>query len=116
MVVLPVKGGVDIILVQEYLAPRVTYADIPNMQLVTLLYHIVIDTLHINWIEFVHVVIESPRFMIVMHVSEGVYEYVSFLVQQDKIYRDEENTVDKMPNLLEEDHNEVADAPADNIF
>jgi len=55
------KGGVDIILLQEYLTPRVTYADVPDVRPVTLLSHSVKGTWHVNWIVFVHRFIEGPR-------------------------------------------------------
>ena len=80
----PMKCGVDIFLVQEYLVPRVTYADALDVRTVTLLYRSLICTRYINWIMFVHVVVEGTRVIIITNMAGRVYDYVSFHIIQDK--------------------------------
>ena len=65
---------------------------------------------------FVHVIVEGTRFMIVMSVAGGVYDYLSFLISQDKTYSWEEEAVSKVQNPAGEDQDEVVDTLADNIF
>ena len=84
IVAFPVKGGVDIILVQEYIAPGVTYADVLDVHLVALFCYSVIRTCHVKWTVFVYMVVEGPRVMVITNVAGGVYDYTSFLVTQDK--------------------------------
>ena len=60
VVVFPVKGGVDIILIQEYLAPGVNHTNVPDIRRLTLLCRSIAYTHHINWIAFFHLVVEGP--------------------------------------------------------
>ena len=80
VVALPVKGWVDVIIVQDYLAPGVKYVDVPDVSPVMLLCRSIVGMRHVSWIAFVHLVVEGDRFMIVMDVARGFYNYISFLV------------------------------------
>jgi len=92
------------------------YVDVPDMRPVSLLCRSVIVTWDINWISFVHMVVEGSQFMIGMNVAGGVYDYASFLVLQDTNYEWEKEAVDRTSNPSGEDQDEVVDAPAVNIF
>ena len=72
MGVFPVEVGVDIIRIKEYLAPKVKYANVPDVRILALLCRSVICTWHVHWIVFVHVVFDRARVIMVMNVAGGI--------------------------------------------
>jgi len=54
--------------------------------------------------------------MIITTVAGGVYNDASFLISEDKIYRQEKDAIDKVPNPVGEEKDEVVDAPSENTF